>query len=359
MLVFLLIAVFGLGTIIGSLLNVCIYRLPMEKSILWPGSHCGKCYQPIRWYDNVPLLSYLLLRGRCRTCGAKYSWRYFFIELLTGLLFAGLFYYVVADNIHQFEALQGERGRMAKGLFPTRTAWVVFGHHAALMSFLLVASFCDLDLREIPLSVTIPGALIGVLCAVLWAWPWPLTPAVAVRQMPLGQPWWPVPANLGPGQGLYPWPFWGPLPSLFVPGGNWQTGLATGLAGALVGSLLLRAVRFVFGIGMGVEALGLGDADLMMMAGGFMGWQPVVIGFFLGVFVGLVFGIVQLVLGGGHLMPFGPSLALAVMGSLLGWHWIAPRVQPLFFNGVLLLILVVGSGVLMLILSYILRLIKR
>jgi len=65
------------------------------------------------------------------------------------------------------------------------------------------------------------------------------------------------------------------------------------------------------------------------------------------------------VFGGGHLMPFGPSLALAVMATLLGWHWIAPRVQPLFFNGVLLLILVAGSGILMLILSYILRLIKR
>ena len=81
-------------------------------------------------------------------------------------------------------------------------------------------------------------------------------------------------------QGLYPWPFWGPLPDGFAAGGNWQTGLATGIAGALVGTFLLRGVRFVFSSGIGKEALGMGDADLMMMAGGFLGWQPVVIAFF-------------------------------------------------------------------------------
>ena len=69
MLVFLLLSLFVLGTIVGSLLNVCIHRLPLEKSIIWPGSRCSHCLQAIRWYDNVPLLSYVLLRGRCRTCG--------------------------------------------------------------------------------------------------------------------------------------------------------------------------------------------------------------------------------------------------------------------------------------------------
>src|SRR5205809_5731572 len=88
----LLLNLFVLGTIVGSLLNVCVHRLPLEKSIIWPGSRCSHCLQPIRWYDNIPLLSYLLLRGRCRACGTSYSARYFLIELLTGLSFVGLFY---------------------------------------------------------------------------------------------------------------------------------------------------------------------------------------------------------------------------------------------------------------------------
>src|SRR5262249_54090573 len=82
--------VFILGAGVGSFLNVCAYRLPYEKSVLWPGSRCGSCFQAIRWYDNVPLLSYWLRRGRCRSCGASFSSRYFFVELFTGAAFAGL-----------------------------------------------------------------------------------------------------------------------------------------------------------------------------------------------------------------------------------------------------------------------------
>src|SRR5436305_11588297 len=93
--------IFILGAIVGSFLNVCIHRLPFEKSIFWPlGSRCGNCFQPIRWYDNLPLISYWLLRGRCRLCGASFSARYFLIELLTGLGFVGLFYVEIILNVH-------------------------------------------------------------------------------------------------------------------------------------------------------------------------------------------------------------------------------------------------------------------
>src|SRR5262249_10159142 len=114
MLIFLLVNLFVLGTLVGSLLNVCIHRLPLEKSIVWPGSRCGHCLQPIRWYDNIPLLSYLLLRGRCRTCGTKYSGRYFLVELLTGLSFAGLFYLEVVADVH---------GLDPQGIQATRIEW--------------------------------------------------------------------------------------------------------------------------------------------------------------------------------------------------------------------------------------------
>jgi leader peptidase (prepilin peptidase)/N-methyltransferase len=154
--------------------------------------------------------------------------------------------------------------------------------------------------------------------------------------------------------GLYPWPVWGPLPAWLQPGGNWQTGLATGLAGVFVGSWLLRMVRFLFSKGMGIEALGLGDADIMMMAGSFLGWQPVVVAFFLAVVPALLFGVPQLIFKGDHQLPFGPSLAVGLVATWLGWHWIGPRIQPLFFNLELMLALVAMCGVFLLVSGYLL-----
>ena len=79
-----------LGLIVGSFLNVVIHRLPRDESIVHPSSHCPRCQTPLRWFDNLPLVSYLRLRGRCRGCGARISLRYPVIELITGLLFAGV-----------------------------------------------------------------------------------------------------------------------------------------------------------------------------------------------------------------------------------------------------------------------------
>src|ERR1700680_4715959 len=86
----------------GSFLNVSIARLPLEKSLLWPNSRCGACLQPIRWYDNLPIISYLWLRGRCRTCGQSYSVLYLLVELGTALGFVALFWLEVIDNVHHW-----------------------------------------------------------------------------------------------------------------------------------------------------------------------------------------------------------------------------------------------------------------
>ena len=99
-LAFFLIFVFLVGASIGSFLNVSIARLPLEKSLLWPNSRCGVCLQSIRWYDNIPLLAYLWLRGRCRNCGQGYSIVYFLVELGTALGFVGLFLLEVVANVH-------------------------------------------------------------------------------------------------------------------------------------------------------------------------------------------------------------------------------------------------------------------
>ncbi|HRS98180.1 MAG TPA: prepilin peptidase, partial [Smithella sp.] len=82
---------FVFGAAIGSFLNVCIYRIPLKVSIISPGSRCPACQHPLRLYDNLPIVSYLWLKGKCRDCGAKISWRYSVVELLTAVLAVMLF----------------------------------------------------------------------------------------------------------------------------------------------------------------------------------------------------------------------------------------------------------------------------
>ncbi len=362
MLIFWLIAVFVLGAVIGSFLNVCIVRLPLEKSILWPGSHCGHCYQPVAWRDNVPLLSYWLLGGKCRTCGAVFSSRYFQVELLTAVGFVVLFQLLLIDNINRIPGL----GLPAVlGDIPPE-GWIVFAHRAVLFSLLVVVSFCDLDRRWIPLSVTITGTCIGLAFSTLFPWPWPLSPdriPPVGMQVPGWGPFVPPLADPRAGdfiglQGLCPWPVWWPLPAALPPG-EWYTGLATGLAGALVGTFLLRAIRFIFTAALGKEALGLGDADLMMMAGSFLGWPVVVVAFFLAVFPALVLGLVQMFLSGDRSLPFGPSLALSVLGTSLAWSSLGPQLCPVFYSLPVLTFLVVGCGIFLILAGLIFRLFRR
>lgn len=129
------------GLAIGSFLNVVAYRLPRGESLISPGSHCPSCDAPVRPRDNVPVLGWLLLRGRCRDCGAAISWRYPAIELATGVLFA----LVVAT---QDEAL-----RVALGLL--------------LVTTLVPVTLIDLDTRLIPNRITLPAALAALAAGLL------------------------------------------------------------------------------------------------------------------------------------------------------------------------------------------------
>src|SRR5216684_7651283 len=118
MLLFCLVSVFVIGAAIGSFLNVCIYRLPLEKSLLWPDSRCGHCLRQIRWYDNIPLVSYCLLNGRCRDCKTPFSVRYFFVELGTALAFVGLFYLEVVENVLEIPFVKENKNVFAQGNLP-------------------------------------------------------------------------------------------------------------------------------------------------------------------------------------------------------------------------------------------------
>lgn len=134
---YLIVGLFG--ALIGSFLNVCIYRLPRHESIAWPGSHCPGCAHPIAWYDNIPLVSYTLLRGRCRYCGAPISFRYPVVEALNALGYVGLLWFFGPG-------------------WPT----VAYGF---LYSALLVVAGTDLSHKIIPNVITFPGIAVGLLSA--------------------------------------------------------------------------------------------------------------------------------------------------------------------------------------------------
>lgn len=293
---------FVLGALMGSFFNVCIYRIPMGVLLTFPGSHCYRCGTPIRWFDNIPLVSYWLLGGRCRDCGVGFSPRYFFIELLTALLFTGL-------------------------------AWR-FGYSLALIpalvfvSLLLIATFTDLDHYIIPLRISVGGVAIGLALAAVW-------PLGLAEGNPLAEPLLPVPRWLGP--------------------------LSSAALGAAAGFVSLGAVGLLGSIAFRKPAMGMGDVYLFAMFGAFCGPLPLLSILLLACAFGLVLGLTGIVLGklregseppevdgpdiapseavryvesqpitpverlvllgallrpgrtgpGRHYMPFGPSLALA------------------------------------------------
>jgi leader peptidase (prepilin peptidase)/N-methyltransferase len=133
--------IFVFGAIVGSFLNVCIVRIPKGDSIVHPSSHCPGCKNPIRFYDNIPLVSYAVLLGRCRSCGEKISARYFFVELLMAFLAVALYYQ-----------------------FGFSLAFLV---SFVFVAALIVISFIDLDVRIVPDVISLPGIVAGLLFSVV------------------------------------------------------------------------------------------------------------------------------------------------------------------------------------------------
>ncbi|HTU20721.1 MAG TPA: prepilin peptidase [Gemmataceae bacterium] len=357
--VFLLVMLFVLGSTVGSFLNVCIVRLPQGRSLIRPASSCGQCGKPIRIQDNIPLLSYWLLRGRCRACGATFSMRYFWIELLTGLLFVLIYYLEIGRNVHHFQLLawyENDYSSLLMDMFRPGP-WLVFSVHALLSCFLIVATMTSYEEHKVPRSVTLWGVLLGLLAAVLFPWPWPDEAAIRYQLSAIGQT---PSATLGRiadgGQriaaGLYPWPIWAPLPD-WLPPNSRRLGLATGLAGVLAGAILMGMVRLAFNFAAGAAAVGWDETSLLMIAGGFLGWQPIVVAGLLGLIPGLIAAMRQWMMG--KRVAFSLWLALAVAGVWLGWYWFSPLVQGLFFNPTRLSLLLAGWVVSLIVLGGCLR----
>jgi leader peptidase (prepilin peptidase)/N-methyltransferase len=132
-----LVAAFGL--VVGSFLNVCIYRLPRGESLMWPGSRCTSCGRRLSWFDNIPVLSWTVQRGQCRTCGAAISWMYPLVEIATACVFVG--------------------GLLLYGPTPLAAVRILFG------CALIVLFVIDLQHQILPNVITLPGIVIGFVCS--------------------------------------------------------------------------------------------------------------------------------------------------------------------------------------------------
>jgi len=239
--------VFIWGLIWGSFFNVCIYRIPIGKSVVTPPSHCYSCGSPVRWYDNIPVISYLILRGNCRSCGTHFSPRYLFVELLTGLLFLAAF--------------------LAFGV-----QWQT-PFHLIFISLLIVGTFTDIDHFIIPDRITLGGTLFAIIATgILGPYSfiagelklsWEL-----VKQLSFQFDATPPPDPLP-----YYWPF---LFSLFSAAFGYSMLWVVGL----FGKIMFRK-----------EAMGMGDVKLFAFLGAWMGPLCCIWILFLSALVGAVLGL--------------------------------------------------------------------
>jgi len=233
------------GAIWGSFLNVAIARVPQGKSVIRPGSHCFACGRPVRGWDNIPILSYFVLRGRCRACGAAFSARYALVEALTALLSAVLYWKFVG-------AATTAIGSGADVALAVRLAR--FGLYFAFTAALIVLSFIDFDTKTLPDVITLPAIVILFFAA------------FAVHQVP-----WTERA-----------------------------------IGAVAGYLFVFLVSEGYYRAFKREGLGLGDGKLLAMVGAVFGWKALPFVLFAGSFIGTVVSV-PLLLWARRRRPAAPS----------------------------------------------------
>jgi leader peptidase (prepilin peptidase)/N-methyltransferase len=257
-----------LGAMIGSFLNVVIHRLPREQSIVFPNSTCPRCHAKIKAYDNIPILSFLILHGQCRSCGAPISSRYPAVEALTALLFAAVTWH---------------------------DGWsFALGFDLAFAASILALIFIDAEHMILPNAITYPGILFALI-----------TRAV-------------IPYFAGPNHfdDLLQ------LITLFPPVyPAWAVSLIGAAIGALAGGGSLWLMGFLWEKLRGVEAMGLGDVKMMLMVGAYLGWRLTILTILVGALSGSLAGVSMMLRRGSRdlqmMLPFGIFLGLGSIVSLL------------------------------------------
>lgn len=272
-----LVFVFVIGCAVGSFLNVVIYRVPLERSVVYPSSACPGCGTPIKPYDNIPVLGWLLLGGRCRSCKTSISIRYPAVELLTGLLF------LLIACVLGFSAF-----------LPVA---LVFG------AVMIALVFIDADYMILPNVITYPFFVFAIIARIVY----------------------PLLFGIGYFSDIYFAPvFW-------VSGWPaWATSLFGGALGALAGGGSLWLIGEVWKRARGVESMGLGDVKMMLGVGMLIGWRLSFLTIFLAAFFGAIVGVVILSRQKRKdlqaQIPFGVFLGPASVAALLfgeqliGWY---------------------------------------
>lgn len=258
------IFVFIFGSVIGSFLNVCIFRMPSEGySLIRPPSHCPLCKKEVLWHDNIPLLSFLFLKGRCRFCRERISLQYPLVELLTAYTFLVLY----------------NRYRLS----PDFLIYAIFA------CGLIIATFIDIRWRIIPDEISLGLTALGLILALIKSLSY-------LKEFP----------HIAFTDRL---PFTNSLFGVIVGG-------ALIYGSGLIGNLIFFKLMKKESIEGETESMGGGDVKLMMMIGSFLGWKLAVLAFFLAPFFGAAVGVYVLFFKKSHLIPYGPFLSLAALISL-------------------------------------------
>ena len=267
--------IFISGLIIGSFLNVVIHRVPRRESIVFPDSHCPECNTRIRAYDNIPVLSYLILRGRCRSCGVQISPVYPAVELLVGVLYLLVFF--------------------KDGLSVALVADIIF------VSLIVPLIFIDLRHKLLPNAITYPGLVAVLILRVI-------APEALIINTTRAL------------FGLQTWPVW------------WVALLGSGL-GAIAGGGTLWLIREVYYRYRHIEGMGLGDVKMMLMVGAFLGWQMALVTIFVASLAGSLIGILAMWLRGSTMrmeLQFGVFLGPASIIALFAGEELIRRYASLY-----------------------------
>ena len=265
------------GALIGSFLNVVIHRVPLEESVVFPNSRCASCGTAIAFYDNIPVLSYMILGGKCRSCKQHFSLRYPAVELLTAALFIAVAWH---DGIS-----------------------VRLPFDLVFVSAMLALVFIDAEHMILPNVITYPGIVFAV---------------VARLAIPF----------------LTRTPHFDDLPSLingpFADMPIWVASLGGAVIGALVGGGSLWLMGWIWEKLRGVEAMGLGDVKMMFMVGAYLGWRLTILTIFIGVLSGSIIGVLlmarqrernmQMLLPFGIFLGIGAIVSLLFGSELVGWY---------------------------------------
>jgi len=358
--------IFAFGCCVGSFLNVVIYRLPRDESLIKPPSACPACGRGIRFYDNIPLISWLLLGAKCRYCKAPISPRYFVIELLTGIVFAGLFFLYFRTDL-----------RAGVGTF-LQGGWFIYLTSLTLLAALIAASAIDLKLWVIPLSICWFVTAVGLISSALGVY---IIGPTVIRSYALLPSASAKTASLAIGAAIGLAISWGLLATGLIkksyesedphhspekpeestepqvnhrleicreivfllpiiicslaaywlsqkspPIHAWwlnfsQRPVIAGLLGSLwgyfVGCGVVWTTRILGTLGFGKEAMGLGDVHLIGAVGTVIGATLVVVAFFIAPFFGLAWAGLRTFFKKTRQIPYGPFLSLGVFTVMI------------------------------------------